>query len=44
MATEQEYDDILHYKTSSSKYRPGLSENEKRNIRAIYYTNSDIID
>ena len=34
MATVQEYDDILRYKTSTSnKYRSGLSENEKRNIR-----------
>ena len=33
MATEQEYDDIYRYKTSTQKYRPGLSDNEKRNIR-----------
>ena len=33
MATEQEYDDILRYKTNTTKYRPGLSDNEKRNIR-----------
>ena len=34
MATEQEYSDILRYKTNSTaKYRPGLTDNEKRNIR-----------
>ncbi len=34
MATELEYSDILRYKTSSdSKYRPCLSDNEKRGIR-----------
>ena len=34
MATELEYSDILRYKTNSSaKYRPGLTDNEKRNIR-----------
>ena len=34
MATEQEYSDIHRYKTNSTaKYRPGLSDNEKRNIR-----------
>ena len=34
MATELEYEDIVRYKTSTdSKYRPGLSDNDKRNIR-----------
>ena len=34
MATEQEYSYILLYKTNSNtKYRPGLSNNEMRNIR-----------
>ena len=35
MATQEEYDDILHYKTTDSgkKYRDGLSDNQKRNIR-----------
>ena len=32
MATEQEYNDILCYKTSTIKYRPGLNDNKKRNI------------
>ena len=34
MATELEYEDIIHYnKTGSVKYQPGLSDDEKRNIR-----------
>ena len=34
MATELEYEDIVRYKTSTdSKYRPGLSDNDKPNIR-----------
>ena len=35
MATQEEYDDILHYKTTDSgkKYRDGLSDNQKRNIK-----------
>ena len=36
MATQEEYDDILRYKTTvqgGQKYRPGLTENQKRNIR-----------
>lgn len=33
MATEQEYSDILQYKTGAVKYRAGLTDNEKRNIR-----------
>ena len=33
MATEQEFNDIILYKTGSVKYRSGLSDNEKRNIR-----------
>ena len=32
--SELEYEDIVRYKTSTdSKYRPGLSDNDKRNIR-----------
>ena len=36
MATQEEYDDILRYKTAvegRQKYRAGLTENQKRNIR-----------
>ena len=38
MATQQEYEDILLYKTAASnaghkKYRDGLSTNDKRSIR-----------
>ena len=34
MATQQEYSDIMKYKTSiERKYRDGLSDNQKRNIR-----------
>ena len=37
MATQQEYDDILSYKTAAAgtgkKYRDGLSDNQRRNIR-----------
>ena len=34
MATQQEYSDIMKYKTSvERKYRDGLSDNHKRNIR-----------
>ena len=38
MATQQEYDDILLYKTAASnagqkKYRDGLSTNDKRSVR-----------
>ena len=34
MATKEEFDDVIKYKTSRErKYRDGLSENQKRNIR-----------
>ena len=34
MANEHECSDILRYKSNTTnKYRPGLSDNEKRNIR-----------
>ena len=36
MATQEEYDDILRYKTAvegRQKYRPGLTENQMWNIR-----------
>ena len=34
MATQQEYNDIMKYKTSvQRKYRDGLSDNQKSNIR-----------
>ena len=36
MATQEEYDDILRYKTAvegRQKYRAGLTKNQKRNIR-----------
>ena len=34
MATQEEYDDIIRYKTATEKkYRDGLSDNQKRNIR-----------
>ena len=46
MATELEYEDIVRYKTSTdSKYRPGLSDNDKRNIRekAARYVREEIV-